>query len=130
MALVGAMVTSALPTIRIGQYHRRAFPGRDLLDALEILARLVESREEGKPGYTALELSKMARCDLNTSTRLIGRLDALGWIGRLEDPRMPRYVLVANPNHITVTMLFDQFVIERDELAYQYVTSRRSIAPR
>ncbi len=86
------------------------FPGSDLLDALEILAWLVESREEGKPGYMALELSKMERCDLDTSTRLIGRL---------EDARMPRYVLIANPNQITVTMLFDQFVIERDELVYQ-----------
>ncbi len=119
IALVGAMVTSALPAIRIGQFHRRAFPGSDLLDALEILARLAESRDEGKPGLTALELSKMARCDLETSTRLIARLDALGWIERLEDTRMPRYVLIANPDRIALRMLFEQFVIDREELAYQ-----------
>ncbi|KMQ80804.1 Ribonuclease BN [Candidatus Burkholderia pumila] len=119
IALGGAMVTSALPAIRIGQFHRREFAGSDLLDALEILARLVESREEGKPGYTALDLSKMARCDLDTSTRLIQRLDALGWIGRLEDTRTPRYVLIANPNQITLTQLFYQFVINREELDYQ-----------
>ncbi|KND59294.1 Ribonuclease BN [Candidatus Burkholderia verschuerenii] len=119
IALIGAMVTSALPAIRIGQYHRRAFPGSDLLDTLEILARLVESREAGRAGYTALELSKMARCDMDTSTRLIARLDTLGWIGRLEDARMPRYVLIANPNQVTVNMLFDQFVIDRAELEYQ-----------
>jgi membrane protein len=118
-ALVGAMVTSALPAIRTGQYHRRDFPGSDLLDALEILARLVEARDEGKPGHTALQLSSMARCDLDTSTRLIARLDALGWIGRLEDSRTPRYVLIANPSQITVTMLFEQFVIDRAELEYQ-----------
>ncbi|SAK62153.1 YihY family protein [Caballeronia catudaia] len=119
IALVGAMVTSALPAIRTGQYHRRDFPGSDLLDALEILARLVESREEGKPGYTALQLATLSRCDLDTSTRLIARLDALGWIGRLEDSRQPRYVLIANPNQITVTMLFEQFVIDGAELEYQ-----------
>jgi len=119
IALVGAMVTSALPAIRIGQYHRRAFPGSDLLDALEILARLVEARDEGKPGYTALELSKMVRCDLDTSHRIIERLDTLGWIGRLEDARLPRHVLIANPNQITLTMLFQQFVVDREELDYQ-----------
>ncbi|WP_175940061.1 MULTISPECIES: YihY family inner membrane protein [unclassified Caballeronia] len=119
IALVGAMLTSALPAIRIGQYHRRAFPGSDLLDALEILARLVEAREEGKPGYTALELSKMVRSDLDTSTRIIARLDTLGWIGRLEDARMPRYVMIANPNQITLTMLFQEFVVDREELDYQ-----------
>jgi membrane protein len=119
IALVGAMVTSALPAIRIGQYHRRAFPGSDLLDALEILARLVESREAGEPGYTALDLAKLARCDMDTSTRLIARLDALGWVGRLEESRTPRYVLIANPNRVTLNMLFDQFVIDRAELEYQ-----------
>jgi membrane protein len=119
IALIGAMVTSALPAIRIGQFHRRDFPGSDLLDSLELLARLVEAREQGRPGQTALELARMLRCDMDTSTRLLSQLEAQGWIGRLEDVRFPRYVLIANPNQITVTMLFDLFVIDRDELDYQ-----------
>jgi membrane protein len=119
IALVGAMVSSALPAIRIGQFHRRDFPGSDMLDALELLARLVEARDGGKPGCTAMELSKMLRCDMDTSSRLIAKLDALGWIARLEDERVPRYVLVANPSHISVAMLFDLFVIDREELDYQ-----------
>lgn len=56
---------------------------------------------------------------MDTSTRLIARLDALGWIGRLEDSRMPRYMLIANPKQLTVDMLYGHFVIDRDELAYQ-----------
>jgi len=119
IALIGAMVTSALPAIRIGQFHRRDFPGSDLLDTLELLARLVETREEGKPGYTALQLAKMLRCDMDTSTRLLARVEAEGWVGRLEDAHAPRYVLIANPSQITVTMLFDLFVIDREELDYQ-----------
>jgi membrane protein len=119
IALIGAMVTSALPAIRIGQFHRRDFPGSDLLDSLELLARLVEAREQGRPGQTAVELARMLRCDMDTSTRLLSQLEAQGWIGRLEDVRLPRYVLIANPNQITVTMLFDLFVIDRDELDYQ-----------
>ena len=31
----------------------------------------------------------------------------------------PRYVLIANPQQITVASLFDLFVIEREELDYQ-----------
>ena len=85
IALIGAMVTSALPAIRIGQFHRRDFPGSDLLDSLELLARLVEARDEGKPGQTALELARMLRCDMDTSMRLLSQLEAQGWIGRLED---------------------------------------------
>ncbi len=71
ITLIGAMVTSALPAIRIGQFHRTDFPGSDLLDALELLARLAEARDAGMPGYTGLELAKMLRCDMDTTMRLL-----------------------------------------------------------
>ncbi|CAN7237950.1 YihY family inner membrane protein [Caballeronia sp. 15715] len=119
ITLIGAMLTSALPAIRIGQFHRNDFPGSDLLDALELLARLAEAREAGLPGYTGLELARMLRCDVDTSMRLVRKLDSLEWIARLENLRVPRYVLISNPQQITVASLFDLFVIERDELDYQ-----------
>lgn len=119
ITLIGAMVASAVPAIRIGQFQRTDFPGSDFLDALELLARLAEAREQGLPGHTTLELAKMLRCDMDTSSRLIRKLDALGWIALLDDAGMPRYVLIANPHAITANNLFDLFVIERDELDYQ-----------
>ncbi len=119
ITLIGAMVASAVPAIRIGQFHRTDFPGSDFLDALELLGRLAEAREQGLPGHTALELAKMLRCDMDTSMRLIRKLEALDWIVRLENIGTPRYVLIANPQAITVSRLFDLFVIERDELDYQ-----------
>ncbi|MGA7815058.1 YihY family inner membrane protein [Caballeronia sp.] len=119
ITLIGAMVASAVPAIRIGQFHRSDFPGSDFLDVLELLARLAEAREAGAPGFTGLELAKMLRCDMDTSMRLIRKLDALDWVARLENLRVPRYVLIANPQQITVARLFDLFVVERDELDYQ-----------
>jgi membrane protein len=119
ITLIGAMVASAVPAIRTGQFHRADFPGSDLLDALEMLARLAEAREKGAPGYTGLELAAMLRCDMDTSMRLLRKLDSLEWVARLEDLRAPRYVLIANPQQITVASLFDQFLIDREELDYQ-----------
>jgi membrane protein len=119
ITLAGAMVASALPAIRIGQFHRLRYPGGDLLDALELLACLDEVREAGKPGHTAAELARMLRSDMDTATRLIAKLEGQEWIARLQGDGAPRYVLLANPSQITVARLFDLFVIDRAELEYQ-----------
>ncbi|QCP50069.1 YihY family inner membrane protein [Trinickia violacea] len=120
ITLAGAMIASALPAIRIGQFHRQRYPGGDLLDALELLARLDEAREAGQPGHTVTELARMLRCDMDTATDLIAQLSKREWVARLEnDGRLARYVLLANPSQITVGRLFDLFVIDRAELEYQ-----------
>ncbi|HXZ10479.1 MAG TPA: YihY family inner membrane protein [Paraburkholderia sp.] len=120
ITLAGAMIASALPAIRIGQFHRPQFPGSDLFDALELLARLSEAREAGKPGYTMEELARMLRRDVDTTTRLIQRLEDVEWIARLEANDVRQcFLLIANPAQIVVGELFDMFVIDRAELAYQ-----------
>ncbi|MFD1968200.1 YihY family inner membrane protein [Trinickia caryophylli] len=123
ITLAGAAIAAVLPAIRVGQFHRRVYAGGDLLDALEILARLHDAREAGKPGLTVMELARALRCDLDTTQRLVGRLARREWLTRLHDEvggdGMPRYALLANPAQITVARLFDVFVIDRAELEYQ-----------
>ena len=119
ITLAGATIVSALPAIRLGQFHRRHYPGSDLLDALELLVRLDEMRDAGKPGLTPLELARMLRCDIDTVTRLVNTLDRRGWVTPLAGEAAPRYVLIANPAHVTVGRLFDMFVVDRRELEYQ-----------
>ncbi|MFC0400750.1 YihY family inner membrane protein [Paraburkholderia rhizosphaerae] len=120
ITLAGAMITSALPAIRIGQFHRPYFPGGDLLCALELLAMLSEARDLGSRGYTVPELARMLRRDMDTTVRLLQQLEAIGWIVPIDDNGLhPHHVLLANPNHITVRQLYDLLVIDRDELAYQ-----------
>jgi len=120
ITLAGAMVASALPAIRIGQFHRPRFAGSDLFDALELLARLSEAREAGKRGYTLQEIARMLRRDMDTTIRLLQKLEEIEWIARLEqDDARPCFLLLANPNQVTVERLFELFVIERAELEYQ-----------
>ncbi|MFM0041367.1 YihY family inner membrane protein [Paraburkholderia sediminicola] len=120
IALAGAMIASALPAIRIGQFHRPIFEGSDLFDSLELLARLSEAREAGKRGYTVQELSRMLRREMDTTVKLLQKLEEIEWIARLqEDGARPHFLLLANPAQITVERLFDLFVIDRAELEYQ-----------
>ncbi|WP_174464475.1 YihY family inner membrane protein [Paraburkholderia ferrariae] len=120
ITLMGAMITSALPEIRTGRFDRPRFPGSDLLDALELLARLADARDAGQPGLTAEELAQLLRRDLATVTRLTNDMEDDELVARLEsDGAKPRFLLVANPARITVASLFGRFVIDRKELAYQ-----------
>ncbi|MCX4141648.1 MULTISPECIES: YihY family inner membrane protein [Paraburkholderia] len=120
IALAGAMIASALPAIRIGQFHRPTFEGSDLFDSLELLARLSEARDAGKRGYTMPEISRMLRRDMDTTVRLLLKLEEIEWIARLQDDdTRPHFLLLANPAQITVERLFDLFVIDRAELEYQ-----------
>jgi membrane protein len=126
IALLGAMVASALPAIRVGQFHRIHYPGSDLLDALELLARLAEAHEVGKAGYTATRLATMLRCDMETAQRLLLTMEEREWIARLDGGEVgPRYILLANPARLTLAQLFDVLVIDRTELTYQ-LQRRRS----
>ena len=120
IALAGAMIASALPAIRIGQFHRPTFEGSDLFDSLELLARLSEARDAGKRGYAMPEISRMLRRDMDTTVRLLLKLEEIEWIARLQDDdTRPYFLLLANPAQITVERLFDLFVIDRAELEYQ-----------
>jgi membrane protein len=120
IALAGAMIASALPAIRIGQFHRPTFEGSDLFDSLELLARLSEARDAGERGYTVPELSRKLRREMDTTLKLPQKIEEIEWIARLEDDGTHvHFLLLANPAQITVERLFELFVIDRAELAYQ-----------
>jgi membrane protein len=120
ITLFGATITSALPAIRAGHFYRPRFPGSDLFDALGMLSRLVRARDRGRMGYTASELSRMLRRDLETTLRLLDLLEGREWIARLHrDGEAARWLLIANPTSITISALFDLLVVDRDELSFQ-----------
>lgn len=120
ITLVGAMITSALPEIRTGRFDRPTFAGSDLLDALELLARLAQARDAGQPGRTAEQLAQMLRRDLATVTRLIDDMEQDELVARLESgDAAPQFLLLANPARIPLARLFERFVIDRKELGYQ-----------
>jgi membrane protein len=120
ITLFGAMLTSALPDIRLGHFHRVDYAGSDLLDALEILAWLNDARDAGRAGYTLHALARLQRCGLDTTTRLLDKLEEIDWVARIQRERdADRYVLLVNLRHTSVRQLYTLFIIDRDAFAYR-----------
>jgi membrane protein len=120
ITLFGAMLTATLPAIRLGHFYRVHYAGSDLLDALEMLGWLNDARDAGKAGHTLHELAQLQRCDLETATRLLDKLESIEWVARVpREHEADRYVLLANPQYVTLRRLFDLLVIDREEFAYQ-----------
>ena len=121
IALIGAMVASALPAIRIGQFHRPIFRAATARFARTAGAARRGTRARASP---ARRRSNSRGCCVAIWTRR--RVSCCkswrrraGSDGCRKTCAVRAIVLIANPNQITVTMLFDLFVIDRDELDYQ-----------
>ncbi len=70
----------------------------------------------------------MLRCDMQTAQRLLTLLEEREWVARLEGGEdSPRYILLANPERLTLAQLFDVLVIDRAELTYQLQRRRSHI---
>ncbi|WP_225721141.1 YihY family inner membrane protein [Candidatus Vallotiella sp. (ex Adelges kitamiensis)] len=120
ITLFGAMLTSALPEIRLGHFHRVDYAGSDLLDALELLAWLNDARDTSRTRYTLHELARLQRCGLKRTACLLGKLEAINWIARIPyEHDSDCYVLVVNLRHASLRYLYQLFVIDRNEFTYQ-----------
>ncbi|MGI4812178.1 MAG: YihY family inner membrane protein [Janthinobacterium lividum] len=120
ITLVGATVTAALPLIRLGQHHHPRFAGSDLLDAIVLLARLYQAREDGRIGHTAFGLARRLRREIGETTQLLARFEERKWVARLqEERRAQRWILVTSPRNISLMALSEMFVLDRKELQYQ-----------
>ncbi len=80
IALIGAMVDLGVA----GDTHRPVSPARFSGQRPARFARTAGAARRGtragRPGYTALELARMLRCDMDTSMRLLSQLEAQDWI--------------------------------------------------
>ncbi|UDG81990.1 YihY family inner membrane protein [Candidatus Vallotia cooleyia] len=120
ITLFGAMLTSALPEIRLGHFHRVDYAGGDLLDALELIAWLNDARDTGRSSYTLYELARLQCCGLQTAARLLDQLETIDWVARIQrEHDSDHYVLLVNPQHASLRQLHQLFVINRNEFAYQ-----------
>jgi membrane protein len=121
ITLVGAVIAAALPVVKYERWWHRPAPGGEFLDAMSVLRLLVESRTSSV-AVDVLRLREETRQGFEESERLLQRMLNVGWVARVRAERsrgwrlgrrsrlqQDRWVLLANPDKLTVAEVYQLF---------------------
>jgi membrane protein len=95
--LLGAVIAAYAPLVgkRLGRWPDA--PGADFHLALIVLGQLAAARHEGRRGRRADEIADAIGIDPLQVGPVLDALIELDWVGRLDEPHGPRYVLLCDP---------------------------------
>ncbi len=129
IALIGAVLAAALPVVKYERWWHVAAPGSAFVDAMAILNALVEARRA--PGNAAVELVALraaTRLGYEELEGLLEKMRETGWVARLAPERRSRlpfrrhamegygrWVLLANPDSLTVADVYRLFAFSAQE---------------
>jgi len=100
-------------------WHKPA-PGSEFLDAMNVLKVMVDARS-GTAAVDALRLRELTRLGFEESESLLQRMLVVGWVGRVKSEvatswrlsrkhrKQDRWVLLANPEALTVSDVYQLF---------------------
>ena len=120
ITLAGAVIAAALPVVKYERWWHRPAPGSEFLDAMNVLKFMVEARS-GSADVDALRLREFTRLGFEESERLLQRMLDVGWVGRVKSEmtkswrlrrkhrKQDRWVLLANPEKLTVADVYQLF---------------------
>ena len=120
ITLAGAVIAAALPVVKYERWWHKPSPGSEFIDAMNVLKVMVEARE-GSAAVDALRLRELTRLGFEESESLLQRMLKVGWVGRVKSEsttswqlsrkhrKQDRWVLLANPNTLTVSDVYQLF---------------------
>lgn len=129
IALVGAVLVAALPVVKYERWWHSAKPGSAFMDAMAILKILFAARNEGTSAAVGTSAIRAAtRLGYEELDALLERMHAAGWVGRMPAKRrrgvrfgkrnregFERWVMLANPDLLTVADVYRVFAFSADE---------------
>lgn len=134
ITLGGAVVTAALPIVKYERWWHVPQPGSAFIDAMALLAVLYEARTVADTAVVDTKLLRdKTRLGFDESEALLEKMLDAAWVGRIKPdvPRrvqwgkritdgMDRWVLLANPQQLTLADVYRLFVFDaasNEELA-------------
>jgi membrane protein len=116
IVLMGAVITAYLPSLLAGVSRRGGAHGWQFQLALESLQSLEHSRDSTPRGMPASALAQQLRVDVLALEPVLDTLMQLDWVGQLVDTdsdKASRFVLLVNPDSITIEPLVDALLLDR-----------------
>jgi membrane protein len=124
ITLIGALITAALPVVKYERWWHEAPPGGAFVDAMAVLKVLHEAREKADNAMVnAAQIRARTRLGFDEMDRLLDKMLAQGWVGRVKVAPPPRvqfgkrvseggdnWVLLANLEKLTLADVYRLFV--------------------
>lgn len=128
ITLVGAIITAALPTVRYERWWHVAAPGSDFVDAMVILKTLRNARVNQDLSDVDIALLRLkTRLGNDELETLLIKMVQVGWVGVVQNDtnhkamwrrqhwrNVDRYVLLANPDTLTLADVYRLFVFDTE----------------
>ena len=95
--LLGAVIAAYAPLVgkRVGRWPDA--PGADFHLAVVVLGELAAARRDGRRGLLAEDIADTIGIDPLQIGPVLDALIELDWVGRLDEPKGPRHVLLCDP---------------------------------
>jgi membrane protein len=112
IVLLGAVIAAYAPSLRLRVKRWPDGPGARLQLALAVLRELGRAHANGDRGLSAGQLAGALRTDPLQTEPILETLLAFDWVGRLDEPHDPRFVLLCDPALTPAQPLLAQLLLE------------------
>ncbi|HSW21017.1 MAG TPA: YihY family inner membrane protein [Ramlibacter sp.] len=128
IVLLGAVLTAYMPSLMVGPYRKPQGHGWHFQLALEAMKALLASRQTSRRGMNGVELAKALEVTALQLEPVLETLQALDWIGRLDEvdrDEAARYVLLADVQSTSLEPLMRQLLLPSNPSTQQLWQSGR-----
>ena len=112
IVLLGAVVAAYAPSLQMRVKRWPDGPGGRLQLALAVLRELADARANGDRGMSAGQLAEALRIDPLQTEPILETLARFDWVGHLDEPHDPRFVLLCDPVRTPAQPLLAQLLLE------------------
>ena len=126
ITLMGAVVVAALPVVKHERWWHVATPGSAFVDAMALLGLLYEARVIGDSAIVdTRSMRSRTHIGYDEAENLLEKMLDAGWVGRIKEESnrsaqfgkrvaegMNRWVLLANPDKLTLADVYRMFVFD------------------